>query len=115
MSIADELRALELRIAAPAPGARGAVAHLIADDFREIGKSGRTYDKARTLARLATAPSAPIAIDHFAARELGAEHVLVTYLARTPEGETLRSSIWARRGKGWQIIFHQGTVALGAE
>jgi len=72
-------------------------------------------DEARALARLATAPSMEIAIDHFVARELGETHVLVTYLARTPEGETLRSSIWARRGTGWQIIFHQGTVASRAE
>jgi hypothetical protein len=108
-SLSDELRALELRIAAPAPGARGAVAHLIADDFREIGASGRTYDKARALATLVAAAPAAIAIEHFATRELGGEHVLVTYSARTPAGVTLRSSIWARRGGGWQIIFHQGT------
>jgi hypothetical protein len=111
VTIADELLALERRLAAPAPGARGAVAHLIADDFREIGQSGRTYDKARVLAHLATAPSAPIAIEHFTVRELGDQHVLVTYRARTPDGDTLRSSIWVRRAGGWQIVFHQGTRA----
>ena len=112
MSIADELRALELRIAAPAPTAqRGKVAHLFADDFREIGASGRTYDKPRALATLMAAPPQEIAIENFAARELGDAHVLVTYLARTPGRVTLRSSIWARRAGGWQIVFHQGTTA----
>lgn len=108
-SLSDELRALELRIAAPAPGARGAVAHLIADDFREIGASGRTYDKPRALATLAIAPPSEIAIENFTTRELGPDHVLVTYTACTPTTVTLRTSIWSRRGAGWQVIFHQGT------
>jgi hypothetical protein len=111
-TIADELRALELRIAAPAPTAqRGSVAHLFADDFREIGASGRTYDKARALATLVAAPPQQIAIENFTVRELGADHVLATYLARTPGRVTLRSSIWVRRAGGWQIVFHQGTPA----
>ncbi len=109
-TLAEELRALELRLARPAAReGRGSVAHLIADDFREIGQSGRTYDKARTLASMLDAAREQIAIEHFALRELGADHVLVTYRAVTPGGATLRSSIWARRAGGWQIVFHQGT------
>ena len=109
-SLSDELRALELRLARPAAREdRGSVAHLIADDFREIGQSGRTYDKARTLASMLDSPHQQIAIEHFTVRELGADHVLVTYRAVTPDGATLRSSIWVRRGGAWQIVFHQGT------
>ena len=110
--LAESLRALELRLARPAAREdRGSVAHLIADDFREIGQSGRTYDKPRTLASMLAAAREEIAIEHFAVRELGADHVLVTYRAITPSGATLRSSIWVRRGGGWQIVFHQGTRA----
>jgi hypothetical protein len=84
-------------------------AQLIADDFREFGKTGLLYDKASILALLASEQALSIAEDDFQAIPLGPEAALCTYISRTSQGRARRSSIWQWRAGRWQVVFHQGT------
>jgi hypothetical protein len=91
---------------------------LIADDFIEFGRSGRTYDKITLLAALAQesgADPAPTVTD-FQARFEADTVVLITYRSTRASGSpptvTNRSSLWRLRDERWQMTFHQGTPAL---
>ena len=115
----QHLRSLELQLLQPATRKDPALLHLlIADDFHEIGASGRSYDKPAILAFLAAEqPQPPIQLSHFYARPLTPDSsvVLVTYrttrrnVDNEPISSTKRSSIWIYRDNRWQITFHQGT------
>ncbi|MFQ5522742.1 MAG: DUF4440 domain-containing protein [Acidimicrobiia bacterium] len=84
---------------------------LIADDFMEVGSSGRIYDK-KTLIELITGEEhVPVLIRDFSTRELASDVVLVTYRSVGQSGRAARrSSIWVCNDGSWQIVFHQGTL-----
>jgi hypothetical protein len=97
---------------------------LLADDFIEIGSSGRIYDKQMTLAGTAAVPAAAPAqeiglrlpLADFSAKELAPSLALVNYtsIQRNPDGsekQALRTSIWKQTDTGWILWFHQGTLA----
>jgi len=97
-----------------------ALAKLLAEDFREVGASGRIYDKAEVLSSLPNEPAPEsYAISDFIATELDIYVAMLNYRLETryPGGEaprrTLRTSIWRLAEGGWQIFFHQGTPAAG--
>ena len=90
------------------------VAALLADDFVEVGASGRLFGKEAAVAALASEsaevrwrPSPPVA------RELADGIVLVTYtVTRAEQGSEALSycaSIWRRGSAGWRLVHHQGT------
>jgi hypothetical protein len=86
---------------------------LLAEEFSEFGSSGRVWTRDSTLDLLAgESPQPAPDVEDFAARQIAADTVLVTYRT-VPKGDgfesSLRSSIWIRRGERWQILFHQGT------
>lgn len=83
---------------------------LLADGFIEFGSSGRVWNKASIIESMRReAVDQQITVEDFAARELAADVVLVTYISRKGSGSTLRSSIWKRCEGRWQMVFHQGT------
>ncbi len=87
---------------------------LLADDFIEIGASGRVYDKAAIIEDLQqeTPAREKLTVCDFHVRMLSGELAQATYTIT--ESNTRRSSIWRRRGNGWEIVFHQGTpIAQG--
>jgi hypothetical protein len=90
------------------------VDRLLADDFMEIGRSGRLYDKAQILSALG-AESGVLAVetDNFKFRPIADGVVLLTYFTRTTDDagsySALRSSIWKQIDGRWQMLFHQGT------
>ncbi len=93
---------------------------LLADDFYEIGCSGRLYDRAETLKRLTTERRQETAIRDFQVRFLSPEVALIVYLLVCADEEeedgksaTWRSSIWQCQHGRWQIHFHQGTPVAG--
>ncbi|HEY0786470.1 MAG TPA: nuclear transport factor 2 family protein [Acidobacteriaceae bacterium] len=89
-----------------------AVAARLADGFREVSSSGRTYDKQVIVAALAAEPpGSPVVASGFEATLLALDAALVTY--RTDRGGvvTHRSSVWVRHQGSWQMLFHQGTPA----
>lgn len=104
-----ELELLEQRVRADA----SRLDQLIADDFREVTGTGRTFGKDEVLARLPHESDVEFSTSHMRSRLLAPTVCLVTYRAqRTHEGVTVkseRSSIWIKCD-GWRMVHHQGTV-----
>ena len=97
-----------------------ALARLLAEDFIEVGRSGRVYMRDEIISALAAEePLDGVLIENFKVRVLSAETVLATYVSSRVNAagaaavRTLRSSLWLRRGTTWQMAFHQGTPADG--
>jgi hypothetical protein len=86
---------------------------LIAEDFLEFGSSGKVWSKAEIIAAMAAWAPIERIVEDFTVRELSASLYLVTYkvigVDRQPFPFSLRSSIWRKNGKTWQIVFHQAT------
>lgn len=99
-------------------GAR--VAELLADDFREFGRSGKVYTKPEILAFLQAEDELQVRMTDFACQAVGEDVALVTYRSeRTEPGgavlSALRSSLWVLRAGRWQMVFHQGTPLMSRE
>lgn len=114
------LREIEERLLDPSVRrSRDQLSQLLADEFVEIGCSGRIHDKEGTIQALAGEQfvgALPIAdITDYVVRSLGPDAVLLTYrlVARSAlHGQATsswRCSIWRLIDHRWQVIFHQGT------
>jgi hypothetical protein len=115
--VEEELKRLEEELLRPeVRRSPEKMAALLADDFVEFGKSGRIYGKADILAVAAQPFDGQPSLREFAVKTLAPSIALVTYrsILRHADGserQALRSSIWARTGHGWRLVFHQGTPA----
>ena len=88
-----------------------AVAALLTDDFVEFGRSGRVYDKLRTVELLSGDDNELMPeVRDFQVRPLSPDVVLVTYRNGRGDHFALRSSIWRLSGGKWRMAFHQGTA-----
>jgi hypothetical protein len=90
---------------------------LLAPDFVEFGRSGRTYDRAACLAVEACDIKASLPLPEFRVNALDADTALVTYVSVVRHDEVLRAnraSVWSRTPGGWQLRFHQGTPRADA-
>ena len=106
----DEVVALELRLLDPAVRAdRREVERLLHPEFREIGASGRLWDREEMVAALAEEPGTAATASEVEARVVADGVVLVTYIAESAAGRSRRSSLWVRGDDGWRVLFHQGT------
>jgi hypothetical protein len=85
------------------------VAALLAEEFVEIGSSGRIYDKQQIINRLQQEQwTGPLpTVSDFLTRQLAPDLILAIY--RIVESNTIRSSIWKTTSIGWRMVFHQGT------
>ncbi len=96
-----------------------ALRSLLADDFVEIGSSGRMWDREKVITALSGETAFTAAIEQFSVKSLAPGVALTTYrLVITADGSanarlTLRSSIWVQRGGHWLLLFHQGTPVPG--
>jgi len=91
---------------------RAHMERVLAPDFVEFGRSGRTYSRADTLASPAVPIGGALPLEEFAVRELDRDTVLVTYVSRVGDAHpdlANRASIWSRSAGGWRLRFHQGT------
>jgi hypothetical protein len=92
---------------------------MTADEFWEIGASGRCYSREFVLDELEKRFSAPHK-DEWEAKDfqclrLSDDVYLLTYtLIQDGTRVTRRSTIWRKVSDGWKIVFHQGTVIQGA-
>ncbi|WP_376800261.1 DUF4440 domain-containing protein [Candidatus Raskinella chloraquaticus] len=87
---------------------------LLAPGFREFGKSGRVYNREQVIsALLEDVDHKQIDVKAFKCDVLSDNVALVTYRseAGNPITGALRSSIWQKNQTGWQMVFHQGTIA----
>ena len=115
-SLEEELRRLEVQTLDQSvrtnPKTMGSLLH---EDFVEFGASGRRWSKASVLKSLsAERRFGDAEIDDFETRQLGSQHVLVTYTLTVRRDDridvSVRSSVWERNADGWLMIFHQGTT-----
>jgi hypothetical protein len=86
---------------------------LIAPDFFEFGRSGRTYQRKDTLAAERQRIEAVFPLAEFRVRLLNETIAQVTYNSVVTYDGVVeyarRSSIWSRTTSGWVLRFHQGT------
>jgi len=90
---------------------------MTAEDFWEIGASGRGYSRNYVLDLLERRPSGPHEdvweTKDLHCRRLGQDTYLLTYtLLQDSQRLTRRSTIWQNTPDGWKIVFHQGTIVL---
>ena len=89
---------------------------MTAEDFFEIGASGRRYGREHVIgtlvARYADAYREDWRADDFRCRELAPDLYRLTCDLWQEGGtrHTRRSTLWRRATDGWRIVFHQGTV-----
>ena len=87
----------------------------MADDYWQVGASGRRYSRAAILEHLARRP-AQLADEsgwrcsEHALRALGEDTFLVTYCLSQGERVSRRSTLWRRRNGRWQILYLQGSL-----
>lgn len=102
------------------PGAdRAYLEELIAEDYFEIGGSGRVYSRERVIETVVDRydreePPVEYEVDEFAVRQIAPSMYLATYTLSQPDGHetrvTRRSTIWTDSPGHWQVVHHQGTV-----
>ena len=83
---------------------------LLADEFREFGASGKTYEKLEVIALLLKTNPRIAELRDLRIVELCEGVVLLTYQAIVASRSTNRSSIWRQAEGTWRLIFHQGTI-----
>lgn len=88
---------------------------LLDPEFREIGQSGRLWDRDGIVAMLMEPADAEAsvageyAISERSAVELGDGVVLLTYRLVFEGRDSRRSSVWRIRDARARVVFHQGT------
>ena len=106
----DALLARERRLLDPSVRAnRTAVAALLAEEFREVGRSGRTYDRDAILDLLGSEIAQTVEIEQFVVTSLGLDSALASYVSHSRGARARRSSVWVFRESRWQMLYHQGT------
>ncbi len=115
--LASHLEALERRLLDPAERQSSEwISDLLAEDFREIGASGREYDKPNVLRQLSI--ELPIAhqLSQFSLVQRSNSMAFVTYRIVNksediPPVTSARCSLWILRDDRWQMKYHHGTIA----
>jgi hypothetical protein len=116
LEVLDELSRREPIFHRPEFGAtRADFEKMTAEDFWEVGASGRRYSRADVLDALETRYATPHEdvweTFDFHCRKLADDVFLLTYtLIQDQLRRTRRSTIWKRMAEGWKIVYHQGTI-----
>lgn len=119
VDLLERLRSLEVELHQPEVRSNAhRLSELLHDSFTEIGRSGQLYSRSDILEQLPMEnPKGAVWSGEFSVEEVAPDLALLTYISALIDasGEqsrrTLRSSLWQRTSKGWQIRFHQGTPA----
>jgi hypothetical protein len=85
-----------------------------ADDFSEVGASGRVYERESLVESLVQRGDTP-GQEHWLVsdahcRELAFNTYALTYKLEQPELVSRRLTLWRRDPDGWKILYHQGTI-----
>jgi hypothetical protein len=92
---------------------RARVIALLADDFVEVGASGRVWDRASTLQLLGTeaqtSTDAVIEVHDLTGRVIGDGLVMARWDSARGGRRARRTSLWRRDPAGWRLVHHQGT------
>ncbi len=85
------------------------VTSLLSDDFAEIGRSGRRWTSAETVAALRSEEERPLPrTSEWLFNRVSAELVLVNYVIHEPGHDSRHASLWDTRGP--TLRYHQGTI-----
>jgi len=107
-AVEGELRLLDPVVRASAD----MLASLLHPGFREIGTSGRLWERDTIIAML-TAPDAPrpgpLTASRMRGEQLAADLVHLTFDTESKGLRSHRSSLWRLTGSGWLLYFHQAT------
>lgn len=120
LDILAELSAREPIFHRPELGtSRADFKRMTAEDFWEIGASGRRYSRNFVLDELEKRLGVPHAdvweTRDFHCRRLAENVYLLTYtLLQDNVRLTRRSTIWQKTAEGWEIVYHQGTIVQDA-
>ena len=119
LPVLDELRAREPIFHRPEFGdARADHLAMTAEDFWEVGASGKRYSRDHVLdvldERRCDPRPDPWETGDFHCRRLAEQVFLLTYILRQGERITRRATIWRRDPDGWKIVYHQGTLVAEA-
>jgi ribonuclease HI len=87
----------------------GQLAYLLHPDYREVGQSGRLWDRDETVEALGEEAQRHEAFELLEASRLAPDLIQVLYRTESRNGSALRSSLWQRTGGRWRLRFHQGT------
>lgn len=118
-SVLDELSRRELIFHCPKFGTtRAEMEAMIAEDFCEVGASGRVYSREIALdvleRRVAEPPGVAWQTSNFRCRRLASGVYLLTYdLLQAGNRRSRRCTIWQRSAEGWSVVYHQGTIISG--
>lgn len=115
-NIANIIKELELSLLKPeVRSSKDSLDKLLADDFVEIGTSGKKYTKSDILERL---PNTLEKVEYTAidfSVEMPSKDVAITTFKteRTTDGNdkviSQRNSHWRKTDSGWQMFFHEAT------
>ena len=99
---------------------RAGFEQMMAPDYWEVGASGRRYSRDFILRSLEENP--PVDADvagwqswNHECRRLGPDAYLLTYKLLQGDRLTRRATIWRKATEGWQVLYHQGTIASSEE
>jgi ribonuclease HI len=87
----------------------GQLAYLLHPDYREVGQSGRLWDRDETVEALGEEAQRHEAFELLEASRLAPDLIQVLYRTESRNGSALRSSLWQRTEGRWRLRFHQGT------
>jgi hypothetical protein len=85
---------------------------LLAEDFIEVGASGRVWDLASTLELLdaESAEDPVIEVHDLTGRAVGDGFVMARWDSDRAGRRARRTSLWRRDSAGWRLVHHQGTL-----
>jgi hypothetical protein len=94
-----------------------AVEAVLAEEFHEIGSSGKMFSKSEVLEAIQEVQIIDYSFEHFELLPVDDGYVILTYIAtvrRNHQGQehcnrAHRSSTWMMRNGSWQAVFHQAT------
>ena len=87
----------------------GQLAYLLHPEYREVGQSGRLWDRDETVEALVEDPQRHEVFELLETARLGPDLIQVLYRIENANGSALRSSLWQRSDGRWRLRFHQGT------
>lgn len=93
-------------------GDRESATLLLHKDFREVGQSGRIWDRESILDLMEDEQEAGrpvVRAEDIATSALGPGVAMVTYDSVSPTGRAHRTSIWVHQNGRWQLRAHHGT------
>lgn len=83
---------------------------LLHPHWREVGRSGRLWNRAEMIERLGREPGERVGLEVIEVSRIDAATVLLLWRSGSQSVPALRSSVWVLGPSGWRQRFHQGTA-----